>query len=448
MASTLLSSLFHPQELHALIKFKLTSPTQFSYASPNDIPFEKGDKEYSKAKTYYFLNLTSRSFTRVIQELHEELRHPICIFYLVLRGLDTVEDDLSIDYEEKVKILTNFHGYIYQEGWTYNGNADSEKDKPLLVEFNYVIEEFLKLKDIYKTVIANITKRMGSGMAEFRHPDRKVVTIKDYNLYTHFVAGLVGIGLTALFVNSGLEKNPKLILAAPENSLHYNSKVKLDSADQENLPNRMGLFLQKINIIKDFMEDLEQGRVFWPEEIWKAYVEEGEDLKSLALVENRSRALAVLNHLWEGTTVFKFAAIPQIMAMASLNLFFNNSLIFGKKPLKIRRGTSAHLIINCCEDIETLKKTYQKFIYELHKKNHDAIGKNSFDKSFVKIAVNLGSIQRWINIHTMQRYSSSGGDLGTLKALELSSNTQRGCLDYLLVIITAVAAWYILNIYL
>lgn len=27
----------------------------------------------------------------------------------------------------------------------------------------------------------------------------------DYNLYTHYVAGLVGLGLTGLFTDSGLE---------------------------------------------------------------------------------------------------------------------------------------------------------------------------------------------------------------------------------------------------
>lgn len=33
---------------------------------------------------------TSRSFAMVIQELGDELRDAVCIFYLVLRALDTV----------------------------------------------------------------------------------------------------------------------------------------------------------------------------------------------------------------------------------------------------------------------------------------------------------------------------------------------------------------------
>jgi hypothetical protein len=39
---------------------------------------------------YEMLNKVSRSFAIVIEQLGDELRNAICIFYLVLRGLDTV----------------------------------------------------------------------------------------------------------------------------------------------------------------------------------------------------------------------------------------------------------------------------------------------------------------------------------------------------------------------
>ena len=42
-------------------------------------------------------------------------------------------------------------------------------------------------------VIADIARKMGAGMAEFI--EREVVSIKDYDLYCHYVAGLVGLGL-------------------------------------------------------------------------------------------------------------------------------------------------------------------------------------------------------------------------------------------------------------
>ena len=43
-------------------------------------------------------------------------------------------------------------------------------------------------------VIADITRRMGAGMAKYIQQD--VETIADYDEYCQFVAGLVGIGLS------------------------------------------------------------------------------------------------------------------------------------------------------------------------------------------------------------------------------------------------------------
>ena len=61
------------------------------------------------------------------------------------------------------------------------------------------------------------------------------------------MAGLVGIGLSRLFAASGLED-------------------EVVARDQR-LANSMGLFLQKTNIIRDYLEDVIQGRRFWPQEV-------------------------------------------------------------------------------------------------------------------------------------------------------------------------------------
>lgn len=65
--------------------------------------------------------------------------------------------------------------------------------------------------------------------------------------YCHYVAGLVGIGLSQLFSASKLE-DPEV------------------GQDTE-LANSMGLFLQKTNIIRDYLEDTQEGRAFWPKEV-------------------------------------------------------------------------------------------------------------------------------------------------------------------------------------
>ena len=80
----------------------------------------------------------------------------------------------------------------------------------------------------------------------------KTCTYKEYTCtiimqYCHYVAGLVGIGLSRLFSASGLE-------------IEQVGKDEL-------LANSMGLFLQKTNIIRDYLEDVLQGREFWPKAV-------------------------------------------------------------------------------------------------------------------------------------------------------------------------------------
>jgi farnesyl-diphosphate farnesyltransferase len=81
------------------------------------------------------------------------------------------------------------------------------------VEFEVVIEEFGKISENYREVIKNIAERMGNGMADYAnnaaHNLYGVDTVKDFDLYCYYVAGLVGEGLTRLFIASGKE-NPKL----------------------------------------------------------------------------------------------------------------------------------------------------------------------------------------------------------------------------------------------
>ena len=76
-----------------------------------------------------------------------------------------------------------------------------------------VIAEFGAVDKKYREVIQDITKRMGNGMADYAnnaaHNLYGVDTIKDFDLYCYYVAGLVGEGLTRLFISSGKE-NPKL----------------------------------------------------------------------------------------------------------------------------------------------------------------------------------------------------------------------------------------------
>jgi farnesyl-diphosphate farnesyltransferase len=333
------------------------------------------------------LDKTSRSFSSVIQELHPELLVPVVLFYLSLRGLDTIEDDMTIPLEQKDSLLRDFHNVVDREGWTYDGNGPDEKDRVLLVQFNNVTEEFRKIKPTYREIIKDITQKMGNGMADFcRNAEfnaNGVDTVKDYDLYCHYVAGLVGNGLTSLFVESGLA-NPAL-------------------KDRPHLQESMGLFLQKTNIIRDIKEDFDDKRRFWPKEIWSKHVTNFEDLfkpenKTAALNCSSEMVLNSLSHADEclfylaglkEQSVFNFAAIPQSMAIATLELLFRNPKIF-EKNVKITKGDACQILTESTQNLKGVCEVFRKYVRRIHKKNIPQ------DPNFLKISIACGKVEQFI----------------------------------------------------
>lgn len=332
---------------------------------------------------FEFLDKTSRSFSAVIQELHPELLVPITLFYLILRGLDTIEDDMTLSLDEKTPLLREFHKYTEKEGWNYKGSGPKEKDRELLVQFQNVTEEFRKVKPAYREIIKDITLKMGNGMADFclkaEHDVNAVNTIEDYDLYCHYVAGLVGNGLTRLFVESGLA-NP-ILLERPQ------------------LQESMGLFLQKTNIIRDIKEDLDDKRRFWPKEIWSKYVDKFEDLgkpdnREAALNCSSEMVLDSLNHAdqclfylagLKEQSVFNFAAIPQSMAIATLDLVFRNPKIF-EKNIKITKGEACRIMMQSTQNLKLVCEVFREFTRKIHKKNTPR------DPNFLKISIACGKV--------------------------------------------------------
>lgn len=343
------------------------------------------EKEPPSLRTCFeYLDKTSRSFSSVIQELHPELLVPVALFYLILRGLDTIEDDMTIPLEKKDPLLRKFYKITQQEGWTFDGNGPDEKDRGLLIHFNVVTEEFLKVKPVYRDIINDIALKMGNGMADYannaEHNANGVNTIKDYDLYCHYVAGLVGNGLTRLFVESGLA-NAALL-------------------NRPSLQESMGLFLQKTNIIRDIKEDFDDKRRFWPKEIWSKYVTNFEDLfqpENLEIALNCSSEM-VLNSMSHADeclfylagikeqSVFNFAAIPQSMAIATLEAVFRNPDIF-KKNVKITKGSACLIMTESTQNLKLVCEVFRGYTRKIHKKNTPR------DPNFLKISIACGKVR-------------------------------------------------------
>ncbi|XP_030549543.1 squalene synthase-like [Rhodamnia argentea] len=310
----------HPDELYPLLKLKMMARNV-----EKQIP-----RQPHWRFCYSMLRKFSKTFAFVIEQLPTELRDAVCILYLVLRALDTVEDDTSIPTDVKVPLLQAFHQHVFDKAWHFS--CGTKEGKVLTDQFHHVSMAFLELGKRYQEVLEDITKRMGAGMAKFIC--KEVETVDDYNEYCHYVSGLVGLGLSKLFHASGAED------LAPDS-----------------LSNSMALILQKQDIIKDYYEDINEtpkSRMFWPRQIWSKYVNKLEDLK---YEENSVKAVQCLNemvtnaltHVEDSLTyvstlkdpaIFRFWAIFQIMAIGNLALCYNNIEVF-RGVVKIRPGLAA-----------------------------------------------------------------------------------------------------------
>jgi len=290
---------------------------------------------------------------------------------------------MSFSFSEKIPSLRTFYQKLSLKDYKLENVGDAEDYRVLLANFTHVLNVYHSLTANQQEIIADITKRMGEGMAEFmlRHSSTMtqskdsnlshesfsssqmqstVDSIADYDLYCHYVAGLVGEGLSNLFVSSNLECK--------------------EVSECKQLSNSMGLLLQKTNIIRDYYDDMDGGRTWWPREIWGRF---SAKLTDFHVVPSSELSLNCLNcmindalrHLSDVLTylgmlrnrkVFEFCAIPQVMAIATLAVCYNNPTVFVQN-VKIRKGLTCWLMLNS-PDLISVKRHFRRFALEIRAK--------------------------------------------------------------------------------
>ncbi|KAJ7035080.1 squalene synthase [Mycena alexandri] len=422
-ATYLLLLLTHPMEFRTLVQYSIYHDKR-DITAPSEHPSTGWDRA-SMRRCWELLDLTSRSFSSVIKGLEGDLARVVCLFYLVLRALDTVEDDMTLPSHVKQPILRAFHQHTLTPGWHFTDSGPDEKDREVLVDYAVVVEELGRLPAADRDAIVSIAQKMGLGMADFAaraesyaankekagegEDDGKYLpTIASYELYCHYVAGLVGEGLCLLFAASGKE-SPII-------------------ADQLELSNHMGLLLQKTNITRDVREDVEEGRFFWPREIWgSAKYGKFERMEQLceatpklgerpSAAFNEKAALAAANgvgqeqalyvlsaqildalrhappsldylRLLRNQSTFNFCAIPVTMAMATLELCFMNPKVLGGN-VKIRKAEAAGLIMRSTNPRE-VSLIFREYARRIHARASPR------DPSFIGISVACGKIEQW-----------------------------------------------------
>ena len=342
---------------------------------------DKTNECHELKECFRFLEATSRSFSAVIQELNHELLVPVTLFYLVLRGLDTIEDDMTIPLSKKVPLLRDFHNTMEIDGWQFH--ESNEKDKELLEHFDVVITELKKIKEPHYEIIKDMCEKMGNGMADYAENEEiiknGVQTVEGYEKYCHYVAGLVGEGLTRLFLASEL-CHPKL-------------------KERPTLTESMGQFLQKTNVIRDIREDWDDGRRWWPKEIWSKHVDEWEHLfdpkyEEQALNASSEMVLDALKHAEEclfymagmkDQSVFNFVAIPQGMAIATLEAVFRNPDLF-KKNVKITKGDACQIMLESTQNLFVECEIFRRYARKIHQRNDPR------DPNYLNISVQCAKV--------------------------------------------------------
>lgn len=235
------------------------------------------------------LKNVSRSFALTIPMIEESIRTPILIGYLEARVLDSFEDEYlnQISKEKRAKNLDKAFSLIdkpNQKGAESDvkkiaGEAPEYISHPhyldLVQNFEKIIKIHKALDSAEKKTLVRWLDQMVQGMKKFL--EKEIDTFEQLDKYCYYVGGTIGGFLTDLLI-----KNARKITAKQIKTL------KSFYAD-------FGIFLQKVNIIRDFREDvLKNKRIFWPQDALS-----GHGLTHLKVLDRKYevQALALLDRM-------------------------------------------------------------------------------------------------------------------------------------------------------
>lgn len=233
------------------------------------------------------LNRVSRSFSFCIAKLEGDLREWVSLSYLLCRILDTIEDSEWSSKESQNLAFLNFESFLREapsdlqvNAWAsqFPANIDAG-ERELIFDSLPCFSFFHSLPEMVKQKIRNPIMNMYRGMQHYSvkknaEGQLRLRSLAEVNQYCFFVAGLVGELLTDLVTSkwAGWEK-----------------KIQMRDA------HHFGLFLQKINLLKDQQKDEKEGRFFIHsrQEVLQSLVHDAEGairyLQSLPLAEKGYR---------------------------------------------------------------------------------------------------------------------------------------------------------------
>jgi phytoene/squalene synthetase len=277
------------------------------------------------------LNRVSRSFAFCIAKLDGDLREWVSLSYLLCRILDTIEDAPWGDSSRQSEAFDGFQSFLFQapsreeiQSWiSLFPNEIDAGERQLLEDSRMSFELLDSLPLSVKERIRRPILNMYRGMRHFLEVKKergqlRLQSLAEVNQYCFFVAGLVGELLTDLV----REKWPKQV---------FHSNHLTDA-------HHFGLFLQKVNLLKDQAKDEKEGRflVHSRQEVMASLVKDAEGairyLQSLPLAEKGFRTfcawslflgLASLPWIEQSSLLGKFLKIPRVATELLMNQIEN-----------------------------------------------------------------------------------------------------------------------------
>jgi len=271
------------------------------------------------------LNKQSRSFAIPILQLDECFRIPVMVQYNLNKTIDTIEDHPHLTIGEKISFIERFCVALKEKRhceYLQNKllNITEHNESFVLRNYEATIALFNSMSDAEQGLATHWTLEMAKGMCHYLQTP--IITPADLNDYCYYVAGTVGVFLTDLLALNGCGIHPEFVENAKSQAIHF------------------GLFLQKLNVIRDFSEDtMIRNRLFWPQAYFQQDLEKMQILNRLCkeTLDNDVRsAIAYFSHIPQGNESFDYF-IRYILGsgLQYLKLLINNPLFFSEQKIRL-----------------------------------------------------------------------------------------------------------------
>lgn len=213
----------------------------------------------------------SRTFALTIPQLPGSLYPAVANGYLLCRIIDTIEDEPTLDADEKSHFYKSFRDVIAGNLPAQNfsteltpklSRATLAAEQELIHHTPAVIETLFSFNNNQQEALKHCVNVMSKGMAVFQQQASTsgLADMTTLNHYCYYVAGVVGEMLTRLFCD-------------------YSSAINTQRDELTELSISFGQGLQMTNILKDVWDDLERGRCWLSRDVFQ---DSGFDLDDLS----------------------------------------------------------------------------------------------------------------------------------------------------------------------